>query len=100
MATAPSTIPIGGKIGDDDQQAWQRTHQHYTTTAVGDGATVLFPLPKTPSNASQLMVYVSGLRMTASNRGTANDYTIKGSTIVFAVAPAMSAPITFDLISS
>jgi hypothetical protein len=94
------SFPIGGKIGADDQQARNRTHQHYTFSAKGDGTTKLFPLGKTPSNSSQLMVYVSGLRMTASNRGTPNDYTIVGSTVMFATAPANAAPITFDLISS
>lgn len=100
MADSPSTIPVAGKIGTDDQQARNRTHQHYTQAATGDGSTTFFALLKTPSNPSQIMVYVAGLRLTASNRGVANDYTVTGSTITFTAAPANGVPITFDFVSS
>jgi hypothetical protein len=99
MADAPNT-PIGGKIGTDDQQARNRTHQHYTTTATGNGTQTLFPLTKTPSNASQIMVYVNGLRMTATAQGVTNDYSVNGATVVFTSAPANAVKITFDLVSS
>jgi hypothetical protein len=99
--SAPTgSFPVGGKIGADDQQARQRTHQHYTLGATGNGTQVLFPLTKTPSNASQIMVYVNGLRLTANAQGVTHDYSVNGATVTFTTAPANAATITFDLISS
>jgi hypothetical protein len=98
--TAPQNIPAAGKIGTDDQQARNRTHSHYTQQLVGDGVTTFFALLKTPANVSQIMVYVAGLRLIPSDRGTPNDYTVNGSTITLTVAPVNGVPITFDFVSS
>lgn len=86
-------LPVAGKIGDDDQQARNRTHRHYIEWFIGDGATLEFVLSKTPANVSQLMVFVAGLLMRPNDRATVYDYALNGARVKFTVAPANLANI-------
>lgn len=95
--TAPLTgIPTAGKIGDNDQQARNRTHQHKQDWFTGDGAKTRFALSFTPRDVTQMAVYVSGLRMRPKDRGTAYDFALDGSVLVLVVAPAIAANICVD----
>lgn len=94
------TVPQAGKIGDDPQAQRVRTHQHYRSTAVGDGAKTAFFLPKTPTNSDQLHVYVSGLLKTPAAPGVPNDYSLSANKVTFVAAPAAAAPISFLMVSS
>lgn len=100
MSDQPSTLPVGGKIGNDDVRARNRAHEHFTDWATGDGAKVLFFLSKTPRDPSQLWVYVDGKRMRPNDRATAYDFALSGNRVTFAVAPAAGKAITFDQVSS
>ena len=50
----PFGVPAAGKIGDDPQQARNRTHQHYTEFQTGNGSATLFFLQKTPANLTEV----------------------------------------------
>lgn len=96
MIGSPEQIPVAGKIGDDPSQARNRTHQHFTNWFTGDGSKTRFALSFTPRDVSQVMAYVDGLRKRPADRGTAYDFLIDGSVIVFTVAPANTKAVCVD----
>lgn len=94
--TAPQRLPVAGKIGDDNQQARNRTHVHYTNWFTGDGTTTRFPLAFTPRDVSQVMVLVDGMRKRPADRGVAYDFSLSGTVIVFTTPPANTKHVCVD----
>lgn len=95
--TAPVTgLPVAGKIGDDNQQARNRTHVHYQDYFTGDGSQTRFALSHTPRDTTQMAVYVAGLRLTPKIRATAYDFAMDGSVLVLTAAPSIGVHILVD----
>lgn len=97
------------RIDGNEQQVQSRLHQHYSLNAVGDGATVEFFLTKTLLRLADLTVTVGGVQKKVSDRGTPNDYSVRGLTpgyngsanaVKFAAAPANAAVIIFNIVST
>ena len=66
------------------------SHLTYTSgTATGDASTTAFTI-NANRNVNDILVFVNGVCLTPTN-----DYTISGTTLTFATAPAASAEITF-----
>lgn len=97
LTTSPTT-PVAGKIGDDEQTARNRTHQHFQDYFTGNGSKTRFALAHTPRDTTQMAVYVSGLRKLPKLLAAANDFSLDGSVLVFAAAPANLAPILVDTV--
>lgn len=76
------------KVRGDLDLLTSRSHTHTIQWFTGDGTTTVFHLAKTPQNASQLMVFVDGQLKRPSDRGTIHDYTLSGSAVTLASAPA------------
>lgn len=97
------------RIEGSESQVATRLHQHYTFAFVGNGATVEYFLTKTISRLENVTVKVAGAQKKVSDRGTANDYSVRGLTpgylgdrnaIKFAVAPAGGADILVEVVST
>ena len=65
------------------------TLSYSSGTATGDGSTTAFTI-NANRNVNDILVFVNGVCLTPTN-----DYTISGTTLTFATAPAASAEITF-----
>lgn len=87
------------RITPDARHVSQRLSQPYLQQATGDGATTVFYLTKAPTISGGLMVYEDGLARTPDLNGTANDYSVAGNKITFAVAPAAAAKLLFHVFS-
>lgn len=93
---APSTVKIGG----ESTALPSRSHEHRQVWFTGDGTTTQYALDWTPRDVSQIAVYVAGARQRPADRGTAYDFSLTGSTITFSSAPAGSAAICIDEVTS
>lgn len=98
-----------GRIEGNHNQIATRLHQHYALPFVGTGAQVEFFLTKTIARLQDVTVTVAGVRQKVSDRGTNNDYKVRGHTpgysgdrnaIKFTVAPALNADILVDVVST
>lgn len=87
------------KAANQGAQEKQRSHQHYQEWFTGDGVKTRFALAKTPRDATQIHVFVAGLRKRPAERGTAFDFSIAGSVLVFVAAPAAAANVCVDHVS-
>lgn len=92
-------VPSTAQSANQGDQPRQRTHQHRQTWFTGNGTKTTFALPYTPRDLTQVAVYVAGLRKRPADKGTAFDFTITGSQLIFAVAPILGAAIGVDQVS-
>jgi len=68
----------------------------YTNTFTGDGSTLAFTLSQTPSNASELDIFIGGQRLLlTSEDGSTINYSVDGSTpvVTLSTAPADAVQI-------
>jgi hypothetical protein len=68
----------------------------YTNTFTGDGSTITFALSQTPSNASELDIFIGGQRLLlTSEDGSTINYSVDGSTtaVTLSTAPASGTQI-------
>ena len=104
--TGPMLVTEGPK-GRSPQQLLGMAHKHYLQWATGDGVTTDFALTVTILRLENVRVYVGGVLMRPTDRGTAYDYAVRGLTpgydgdsnrVRFTVAPALNADVAFDLV--
>ena len=98
-----------GRTEATPQQVSSRLHQHYELSFKGTGAQTEFFLTKTIGRLQDITVQVAGVRQRVADRGTANDYSVRGLTpgyngsanaIKFVVAPPLAADILIDVVST
>lgn len=101
--TLPTLATVGPK-GRSWEQLLGMGHKHHADTTTADGVKQEFPLPVTVRRLEDLVVTIGGLRLVASERGTPNDYAVRGLTagyvgdqnrVRFTVVPVPGAVITF-----
>ena len=81
-----------------DSAAWQpvaQTSNYAAQTFSGTGAQTAFTLANPPVGASNLFVYISGVRQVPTT-----DYTLSGSTLTFLSAPPLGTNNIFTLAAS
>jgi hypothetical protein len=98
-----------GRTEGNPQQVSSRLHSHFEIAFVGDGHTKEFFLTKTLGRLQDITVQVAGVRQKQADRGTPNDYSVRGLTpgytgsanaIKFVVAPPNLADILVDVVST
>ena len=90
-----------------DSQLRSMTHKHYTFWTEGDGSTTEFPLEVTVLRLDDVEVFLGGALQQPADRGTANDYAVRGLTpgysgdsnrVRFASAPGNGVAIAFRVV--
>lgn len=95
--------------GKTPEQLNGMAHRHYQEWHVGNAVQTEFFLQHTVLRHDDIAVTINGVRQRPSDKGTANDYSIRGVTpgyngdsnaVRFAAAPTLNADIVFDVVSS
>lgn len=103
--TFPLAMP--GPKGRPPEQLLGMAHKHYVQWETGDGVADEFALTVTILRLENLKVFLGGILMRPSDRGTAHDYAVRGLTagyagdsnrVRFVVPPALGTDIAFDLV--
>lgn len=98
-----------GRIEGNANQISTRLHSHFRLPFKGTGAQFEFFLSKTISKLSDVSVIVDGVIQRVSDRGTANDYSVRGLTpgypgdrnaIKLVVAPLAGVDVLVDVVST
>lgn len=96
-----------GPKGRSPESLLGLAHRHYSVAFTGTGTTTEYALPVTVLRLENVAVYVAGLRLRVSERGTAYDYQVRGLTagyegdsnrVRLTAAPALNAAVIIDLV--
>ncbi len=100
--TAPRLDTTPGPKGRSWESLLGIAHRHRTQWATGDGVTTEYALETTILRLENLSVFVGGMLLRPSDRGTAHDYAVRGLTagyegdtnrVRFSVAPGVGVDI-------